>query len=392
MIRQLQIQNFKALRDVTIELTPLHLFIGPNDSGKTSILQAVTALSRSVDVQLSKAFVGRWQDSQLVWQGRSDLNVRLAARIRADHLNVGYELVSRFRRGRALCRSERIEIGSELLESTAQSRYTQVQVLVSGSETPATAITEQAAHVVHTSLAGCQSYRWVPGFLALPVAANARRRFRMEYTGFGLATCLDDILGTDRRQFDELERQFRRLFPQVASIQLRLEPAFTSPSDDPTQVLKLTEADGKAIYFELAQPLCTVPASQVSDGMLLVLALLAILHLPQPPRFLLVEEPESGVHPELLREVVRMLRKLVKERQETQILLTSHSPYLVSLFKPQEVSLCRKEDDGSVSVHRLSESKTVREQIDIFTLGEIWTAEGDEALASSTADLEVTKE
>ena len=37
MIKQIRIQNYKALRDVTLDLTPIHVLIGPNDSGKTSI-------------------------------------------------------------------------------------------------------------------------------------------------------------------------------------------------------------------------------------------------------------------------------------------------------------------------------------------------------------------
>jgi predicted ATPase len=115
---------------------------------------------------------------------------------------------------------------------------------------------------------------------------------------------------------------------------------------------------------------------------MLVLAYLAILYSPDPPRVLLIEEPENGVHPRRLVDVLRILKELVSEQGKTQVLLTTHSPYVVDLFKPEEVTLCLKERDGAVTTHRLSESKSVREQIDIFHLGEIWTAEGDEALAT----------
>jgi len=60
MIKRFRVQNYKALRDVTLELTPLHILIGPNDSGKTSILEAIAALCRSVDHHLVKAFTGSW--------------------------------------------------------------------------------------------------------------------------------------------------------------------------------------------------------------------------------------------------------------------------------------------------------------------------------------------
>src|SRR5437016_3939893 len=69
MITQFRIQNYKALRDVTLDLTPIHVLIGPNDSGKTSILEAIAAMCRSVDHILGEAFAGSWDGHQLVWRG-----------------------------------------------------------------------------------------------------------------------------------------------------------------------------------------------------------------------------------------------------------------------------------------------------------------------------------
>jgi predicted ATPase len=97
---------------------------------------------------------------------------------------------------------------------------------------------------------------------------------------------------------------------------------------------------------------------------------------------ILIEEPENGIHPKRLREVLTILRTLVGEQAATQIIMTTHSPYVIDLFEPDEVTLCQRQDDGSVSVHRLSESRTVRDQIDVFTLGEIWTAEGEETISA----------
>ncbi len=75
MITKLRIKNFKALRDVEIDLTPIHVLIGPNDSGKTSILDALAALCRTVDHTLSEAFLGYWKGSELVWTGEFGLPV-----------------------------------------------------------------------------------------------------------------------------------------------------------------------------------------------------------------------------------------------------------------------------------------------------------------------------
>ena len=81
--------------------------------------------------------------------------------------------------------------------------------------------------------------------------------------------------------------------------------------------------------------------------------------------------------------MLTILRELVGEQSHTQVILTTHSPYVLDLFEAHEVTLCHRKKDGSIGVCKLSDSKTVREQLDVFTLGEIWTAEGDEAIANS---------
>ena len=204
----------------------------------------------------------------------------------------------------------------------------------------------------------------------------------MNPDGFGLALFLDDILGFNRKRFGELEERFRSIFPEIRSIQLRRQKAFRSPIE-PDQITKPQQAEGKGLYFELQTTNQSVPASQASDGVLLVLAYLAVLFSPEPPRLLLVEEPENGIHPKRLTDVMNILREVAKEQPHTQVLLTTHSPYALDLFEnPSDVTLCTKGDDGAISITPLAESTTVKEQLSIFSLGEIWTAEGDESLAA----------
>lgn len=137
-----------------------------------------------------------------------------------------------------------------------------------------------------------------------------------------------------------------------------------------------------------------IRASQASDGVLLILAYLTVLHLPKPhaQRVVLVEEPENGIHPRHLEDVLNILRDLVRQQEHTQVVMTTHSPYVVDLFQPEEVTLCRKREDGSIEARRLSESHIVLDQLDVFTLGEIWTGEGDDALSpASSAQGEATE-
>ncbi len=232
-----------------------------------------------------------------------------------------------------------------------------------------------------------QYYRWDPRLLSLPNVPDSGRQFRMDGSGFGLALLLDDILGFDRVRFASLEQRFTAIFTQFRSIKLVAEPAYRAPDDIARPVPMLTAAEGKGIYFELEQGGDLVAAAQASDGTLLVLAYLAILYSPRPPRMLLIEEPENGIHPKRLQDVLTILKELVAEQSHTQVVLTTHSPYVVDLFQPEQVSLCTRAQDGSVRVRRLSESSIVERQQAVFSLGEIWASEGDDVLARPGARL-----
>lgn len=389
MIEKVRIQNYKALRDVTLDLTPIHVLIGPNDSGKTSVLEAVAALCRSADHPLPQAFIGAWEGTSLVWNRELALSVALAATVADFDGLFDYSITITFAhkgRNATIDRESLLAAGEPReIDLTPPRGHQASSVFLTMNVIDAI---RQEKHPfttrVFNALAGVHYYRWTPSHLALPVAPDSKRRFRMEASGFGLAQCLDDILGFDRDRFIALEDRFKRIFPQVRSIKLVPEPAFSAPTDNAEQVLQLSRGEGKGIYF-LVDGGDLISASQVSDGMLLVLAYLTVLNLPQPPRVLLVEEPENGIHPKRLQDVLSILRDLVSEQSQCQVILTTHSPYVVDLFQPEEVTLCQKTADGSVAVRRLSESQAVREQLDVFTLGEIWTAEGDEGLVRGAA-------
>jgi len=385
MIHRLRIANFKALRDVSIDIGRFHALIGPNDTGKTSILQAAAALCRSVEQEhLGNAFVGSWDGRELVWRSQ-DLPVTLAASLSDDVGAFEYELVCRFESKDRTVHTEREEIreGTTVHSlKTASSNRSQTRVNRINSSASATP-DALAARRVYSALAGVQLCRWNPRFLALPAAPQERQNFWMDSSGFGLALLLDDILGFDRALFASVEDRFRGLFPHVKSIKLQREPGVAAVPEQISDLPELRHAPGKGLFFEFTTGE-VVRASQVSDGLLLMLAYLTILNLPKPPRVLLVEEPENGVHPKRLRDVLTILREIVSAQHHTQMLLTTHSPYVVDQFAPEDVSLCSLGDDGAVTLTRLSESPVVLKQLDVFTLGEIWTAEGDEQLAEKS--------
>lgn len=113
-----------------------------------------------------------------------------------------------------------------------------------------------------------------------------------------------------------------------------------------------------------------IPATRLSDGTLRYLCLLAILCHPSPPPLICIEEPELGLHPDILPT----LAELLKEASERcQIIVTTHSDVLVDAMtdRPEVVLVCEKTDEGTV-MQRLDADK-LKPWLEKYRLGELWT-------------------
>lgn len=116
----------------------------------------------------------------------------------------------------------------------------------------------------------------------------------------------------------------------------------------------------------LKQP---IPATRLSDGTLRYLCLLAILCHPSPPPLICIEEPELGLHPDILPDVAKLL---VEASNKTQLIVTTHSDILVDALSdnPEAVAVVEKVD-GSTTMQRLSKER-LSAWLEKYTLGQLW--------------------
>jgi predicted ATPase len=115
----------------------------------------------------------------------------------------------------------------------------------------------------------------------------------------------------------------------------------------------------------------TVPATRLSDGTLRYLCLLAMLCHPNPPPLVCIEEPELGLHPDILPTVARLLREA---SERCQLIVTTHSDVLVDAMTdtPEAVQICEKHE-GATVLRRLS-AVDLQPWLERYRLGELWTS------------------
>jgi predicted ATPase len=107
-----------------------------------------------------------------------------------------------------------------------------------------------------------------------------------------------------------------------------------------------------------------------SDGTLKLLAYLTVLYDDELPAIIGIEEPENQLHPKLLTALATELRNA---SAASQVVVTTHSPYLIDEMKAEEVWLLHRGDDGFARTLRASSVPEVTRMMDAGgLLGNLW--------------------
>jgi predicted ATPase len=113
-----------------------------------------------------------------------------------------------------------------------------------------------------------------------------------------------------------------------------------------------------------------IPASRLSDGTLRYLCLLAILCDPSPPPLICIEEPELGLHPDMLPQLADLM---IEASERTQLVITTHSDVFVDAFteRPECVVVVEKHE-GQTTMRRL-DAADLKDWLTKYRLGQLWT-------------------
>jgi predicted ATPase len=114
----------------------------------------------------------------------------------------------------------------------------------------------------------------------------------------------------------------------------------------------------------------------MSDGTLLTLGLLTLLWSPSNPQLIMLDDIEAGLHPLAQRQLMQILKDFA-EKHDKQIILTSHSPYIVDALEPENVWVMDMDKEGVSHTKRLSDHPDAKRALGVLTTGELWDAEGE---------------
>ena len=368
MIRRVRFENFKALRDVSIDLEPLTLLLGANASGKTSVLEGLDYLPRTLEGLASQRVeaVGFLADT---------LSASAVRSFRAsDNLVISGDFDDALQAKLTVPPEASIQAGANAsllrVECSRGDQRLHIEFKRSGaiaSSGPRALLTECVASAQAVLL------RLDPVMLERPCPLGDPE-FPVHANGFGLAAMIVELKLASAERFLELEDLVRQVIPSVAGIVI--EKTLIAPEDGQRN------GDVRPSYgFQLAYRTPSndiVRASHASDGTLIATALLALVS--SRPGLWLMDDIERGLHPLAQGELMTRLRSLLAAKPTSQIIATSHSPYLLDHVNGDEVRLTALAEDGTSLWRKLTDHPQWTKLKDDMTAGEFWSTFGEDWL------------
>jgi predicted ATPase len=366
------LENFKAVRDSgPIDFGPLTAFIGNNGSGKSSLIEGLDTFRTFVldnlnaamnawrgieHIRNKKAAIGKQRNGKKSSAAPKPIVFRLHGFRGKDEFRAESVITSRKEGDEILVQSETLEI----LDTTLR-RNEDNQVVW---EFKATKGDVRGTVPSWGSLHRDELGRWLSSWQFLELVPSAmgdpqpqtrtRGRIQLARNGSNIAEYLNEIRKLDEGAYKGVFEALQFVLPYAKDLQ----PALASELQ-------------REFYLTMKEENFEVPGWLLSTGTLRVLALLACLRHPKPPPLLVVEEIENGLDPRTLQLVVAEIRGAI-EAGTTQVIVTTHSPYLLDQLHLSHIVVVERED-GEPKFHRPADDKELAKWAKEFSPGQLYT-------------------
>lgn len=396
LIEGLRVQNYRALKDITLgklwnqqdipPLTPLVAVIGKNGVGKSTLFDAFGFLSDCLAVGVEEAcdLKQRGGFDRLLSSGTSgSLHFEIYYRESPGDRPITYELsIGRDRTGRPFVAEERLRQrrkgqrwgrphsflnlrGGEGKAWAGEESYEgeeAEQVPVELTDKRRLAVATLGTLKAHPRIAKFRKFleSWYLSYFA----PDAARSLPMAGPQKHLNVHGDNLGNVVQFMEREHKERFQSILTRIASKIPGVRKIDTKKTDDGRLLLRFNDRGFQDPFF----------AQQMSDGTLKMFAYMLLLEDPDPAPFICIEEPENGLYHKLLETLAAEFRSHATGRKNApQIFVTTHQPYFVDALRPEETWVLEKADSGFSTIVRASEDPIVRNMVvEGLPLGSLW--------------------
>lgn len=376
-IESIHIENYRVLHGVTLsKLTPLTVLLGPNGSGKSTIFDAFNFLSECFQYGLRYAWDRRGRGKELKSRSKNgpivfELKYRennvmplITYHLAIDEGKKGPEVVEEWLQWRRGSHGKPFRFldfrngsGKVVSGEVPDEQDKRIETNLRNPDLIAANTLGQLSE--HPRVAALREFitDWYVSYLSVDQMRNqpeAGPQERLNKSGENLPNVIQYL---QEQHYERLQKIFTVLQQRIP----RLEKIQTESMPDGRLLLQIKDAP-------FVQPILSKFAS---DGTMKMLAYLTLLYDPEPPHFIGIEEPENFLHPRLLPGLAEECRAAASH---SQLLITSHSPFLLNAMRADEVRILYRDEEGFTHAMRACDIRGIPELMKAGSanLGYLW--------------------
>jgi len=349
-LETLTVQNFKSIRDQSLQLGPLNVFIGGNGSGKSNLIEVFRFLKEIVYQNLGEYTAKKGGADVLLHFGRkTSSSITIKLQFGEGDTSTAYEVKL------IATSADELFLGEEISShhDPKQSSEPEVRRLSMGAK-ESWLRTDRFSFWAARYMQTYRVYHFhdTSDSALMKGMADVDDNRVLRPQAENLAAFLYWLQEQQPAHLRSIEEAIRQIAPFFDRFQL-------APSKlNPSKIRLEWQEKGTDTYFN---------ASSLSDGTLRFICLATLLLQPELPPLLLVDEPELGLHPAAITLLAALLESA---STRTQVIVATQSVTLVNQFEPSNVWTVDRQ--GHESVFRHLSDEQMSGWLDDYALGELW--------------------
>jgi len=348
LLERIEIKNYKSIRDASLDLRNVNIFIGANNAGKSNFLDFINFHHRIIAMRhIEETF------------GPGPFHYRYVFS-RAGHINkeaIRGHIVARDKSKGSIVHSYEVKSSKGMKEGKFKLRLVNEHIIFDHEEfkresSDQSVLKERWDEKTlkrrtilwnYTRFCrSCHQYQFVPKEIKRDrqVEVTAHDIPYLMHDGSNLVNVLFHVRDKNPERFQAIIDDFQEIYPEVVAI------AFKYVGGANYSIEFSRRVDGEVWKFL---------GPEISDGFAITLAILTLINLEMCPKLVLMEEIENGLNPSTLSTILQKILK-VSQRSGVQFFITTHSPVILELMSqsPEYIIVC-SQDRGETTFTNLTE-------------------------------------
>lgn len=352
MIRQIIIENYKSIHKATIDLAPINVLIGANGAGKSNLISFFELLSALYNQRLQRYILERGGIGRLLHNGLKGSD-RIRGVFNFSNRNaLGFVLLPTDTGGAVIATQDCFNSGgSPDMDYEAWHRATWDNGV---SESQIRDNKTWRAGYLQEFLESFTVYHFhdTSRTSAMRQACDVGDNRYLRHDASNLPAFLYRVQQTEPRVFALIEQTIRSIAPYFKRFSLAPSPLA------PNQMSLVWEEQDSDMYLD---------AQSLSDGTLRFIALTTLLLQPTPPKTIVIDEPELGLHPAAIEKLAALVRVA---SYKAQVIIATQSSSFVSCFEPEDIVVVERKEGSTAFVR--PDKERLASWLEDYSLGELW--------------------